>query len=71
MYCQGDEKWIEKPEVARDSGSGETCLSSRATLVSSFIFTWFLGSPFLLVAGIQTFYFPIIPPTSEEQTLTI
>ncbi len=71
MYCQGDEKWIEKPEVARDSGSGETCLSSRAALVSSFISAWFLGSPFLLATGIRTSCSPIIPPTSEEQPPTI
>ncbi len=52
MYCQGDEKWIRKPEVARDNGSGETYLSSRVALVSFFIFAWFLSSPFLHAAGI-------------------
>ncbi len=72
MYCQGDEKWIEKPKVARDSGSGENCLSSCAILVSSFIFAWFLGSPFLpTAASIWTSCSPIIPPTSKEQPPTI
>ncbi len=67
MYCQGDEKWIEKPEVARDSSNGETCLSSRAALVSSFISAWFLGSPFLPAAGIRTSCSPIIPPPPPQK----
>jgi hypothetical protein len=71
MYCQGVEKWIEKPEVARDNGSDETCMSFCATFVSSFISAWFLGSPFLPATGIQTSYFPIIPPILEEQPRTI
>jgi hypothetical protein len=71
MYCQGDEKWIEKPEVARNNGNGKTCLSSCVALVSSFIYAWFLGSPFLPALGIRTSYSPIISPTSEEQPPTI
>jgi hypothetical protein len=71
MYCQGDEKWIEKPEVARDNDNGETCLSSLVALVSSFIYAWFLGSSFLPTTGIRTSYSPIIPPTSGKQPPTI